>query len=107
MGILLNSATSLFFGLAVAGVWHLRCRHRGWPSRRQDYVWAFIEGGVAYVMVALLIGRYYFDISYATTLTYGFGETQINVAFLGALYESVHGLFDLWNGDGISPSLHF
>ncbi len=51
--LLLSSGAPLVFATLVVVVWHWRSQRRGWPKRKSDYVWAFIEGGVTYVMAAL------------------------------------------------------
>ena len=88
---------------AVVGVWHFRRAHRNWDFRKSDYAWVFLQGGVAYVMSVFLIDHFYFGASYIDILSKGMGNTQVTVAFFGALFESVKSLWDLWWGDGHMP----
>lgn len=101
---LLSSGASLAFATLVLIAWHLISQKRGWPRRKSDYVWAFIDGGVAYVMAALLIAHNYSHDSYAAILTHGFGEPQVNIAFISALFEALWALWDLFSGNGMHPS---
>lgn len=101
--ILLSSAASLAFATLVLIIWHFRCRRRRWVKKKADYVWAFIDGGITYVMAALLIEHNLNGSSYSQILAHGFGEPQVNVAFIGALFEATWALWDMWNGNGLQP----
>jgi hypothetical protein len=88
--------------LAVA-VWHRRRENQNYPRRKPDYVWAFINGGITYVMLALLIVHYATSLTYSQELASGFGDNQVTVAFIAALFEAVWAYCDMWNGVGITP----
>lgn len=104
MSALQSSGIALLVGLVVVIVWHLRRKARGWPRRKPDYVWAFIEGGVIYVLVVVLISHHYSHVPYSKILDNGFGEAQVNVAFIAALWEAIWHLWDMWNGHQLAPS---
>jgi|HubBroStandDraft_4_1064222.scaffolds.fasta_scaffold346459_2 hypothetical protein len=103
MEVLLSAPASLVFGVAVVIAWHLRRQQKNWPRRRADYVWAFIDGSIIYVMAMLLFVHYSQSLSYSQILDHGFGEIQVSIAFIGALYEGVWALWDLWNGHSLLP----
>jgi hypothetical protein len=106
MTFLLSGWLSLLFAIIVAVGWHIRRTRRGWDRRQQDYLWAFLHGGIIYVMAAIIIVHNVENTSFADILKKGFGETQVNIAFLGALFEAVWGLWEMWLGNSVRPSAH-
>jgi hypothetical protein len=102
--ILLSGLMSLAVAIFTVIGWHFRRKHRGWPRRKPDYVWVFIHGGIIYVMAALLVEHNLNGTPYSDILSHGFGEAQVNVAFIGAIYEAGWTLWDMWNGDGNTPA---
>src|SRR5437764_6331212 len=103
MAWLLSGVASLLAGCAAVGLWHWRRKSQNWPRRKPDYVWAFIHGGILYVMAALIIGHNWADLSYSELLENGFGDTQVNIAFIGALFEAMWALWDMWSGNELMP----
>lgn len=99
----MTGGAAVFAGLVVLFFWHRHRIRARLPTRRSDYVWAFLYGGIAYVMLVLLITHNILKFTYAQILDQGFGEPQINIAFMGALYEAVAALWDLWNGNSYPP----
>lgn len=91
--------SALAAGLVVT-LWHFRRAHRKWAFRKSDYAWVFLQGGVAYVMAVFLVEHFCYGASYVDILARNFGTTQVTVAFLGALWESLKSLWDMWWGDG-------
>jgi hypothetical protein len=102
---MLSGLASLVVGIACVVCWHFRRARMGWPRRKPDYVWAFLHGGIVYVMAALLVVHHYEKIPYSEALANGFGDTQVNVAFIGAMFEAAWALWDLWNGNDAEPSV--
>jgi hypothetical protein len=101
--VFFSGPTSVLAAALVAGVWHFRRSHRKWDFRKSDYAWVFLQGGVAYVMTVFLIEHFWFGTEYSKILERNFGGPQINVAFIGALWESLKSVWDLWWGDGHLP----
>lgn len=95
---------SLVAAFLTAFIWHWRRKKKEWARRRQDYVWAFLHGGIAYVMAALLISHHWAHMPYAKILSDGFGDPQVNIAFVATLFEAFWALWDLWEGNGTSAS---
>ena len=104
--VFMSSIAPLAIGIIVLAIWYLRCRHKQWPRRRIEYVWAFVDSSVAYVMLAILVAHNGYGIKFSDIFAHGFGETQVNLAFIGALFEAGWALWDMWNGDGINPIPH-
>lgn len=104
MNVLLLPPAPFVFGAVVVIAWHLRRQRMGWLRRKPDYVWAFVHGGIIYVMATMLSAHYFEDMSYSRILQRGFGEIQVSIAFIGALFEGYWSLWDLWNGEGSSPA---
>lgn len=103
MGWILNGVASFIAALIVMLLWSYRCKKKRWPSHKRDYVWAFVHGGVAYVMATLLIFHYITGMSFSELLQNGFGEIQVSIAFCSALFESGWTLVDMWNGRELLP----
>jgi hypothetical protein len=104
--LLTSSVAPLVFSFCMLVIWYFRCKHKGWPRRRIEYVWTFVDSSVAYVMVAILIGHNVYDMPFSDIFAHNFGEIQINLAFLGALFEALWALWDMWSGEGIAPMPH-
>ncbi len=100
---LLSGVGPLIAGAIAVIIWHQRRARKRYLRRRADYVWAFLNGGIAYVMAALLVVHYVGNLSYSQELTNGFGDTQVTVAFVAALFESVWSYMDMWHGVGLIP----
>lgn len=100
---MLSSWAAIAAAILTAVMWHWRRSGKGWPRRRVDYVWAFISGGIVYVMVVIIVAHHAMHLSYAEIFSHGFGEHQLNIAFLGALFEAGWALWDLWERGDIEP----
>lgn len=100
---LLTGLGPLIVASLSVGVWHWRRKKQNYPRRKPDYVWAFIDGGIAYVMSVLLIVHYWSGETYSQELVNGFGDTQVTIAFASALFESIWAFVDMWNGIGLTP----
>lgn len=96
----------LAFAFLVVLAWDFRCKRKRWRRRKIEYVWAFVDGGISYVMAAIVIAHNGYDMKFSDILATGFGDTQVNLAFIGALFEAIWSLWDMWNGDGVMPSPH-
>src|ERR1051325_10262497 len=103
MAFILSGWASLIFAILVTIAWHFRRTKLGLDRRQQDYLWAFLHGGIIYVMGALILVHNVDHVPFADILKKGFGETQVNIAFLGALFEALWGLWDMWLGVSSRP----
>jgi drug/metabolite transporter (DMT)-like permease len=93
-----SGLAALSVAVLVVIAWHFRRRQRGWPSRRQDYAWVLLHAGIAYMITCFLVQHFIFEVPYDKLLAKGYGEQQVNIAFAGAVWESLRSLLLMWTG---------
>jgi hypothetical protein len=93
-----SGLAALLAAFLVTVAWHYRRQRRGWPSRRQDYAWVLLHAGVAYVVICFLVSHFVFEVPYDKILAKGYGEQQVNIAFAGAVWESLRSIAHMWTG---------